>query len=63
MAYYDPYITGLYNPLYKLNSQGFGYCSGVNLVGDIGTQLRQSDVVLLITSTSGIVSGHDFFRS
>ncbi len=27
MAYYKPYITGEYNPLYKLNSQGFGHCS------------------------------------
>ena len=26
-AYYNPYITGKYNPLYTANNQGFGHCS------------------------------------
>ncbi len=27
MAYYNPNMTGLYNPLYTANNQGFGHCS------------------------------------
>ena len=27
MLYYNPYITGQYNPLYTLNNQGFFHCS------------------------------------
>ena len=27
MAYYSPYITGEYSPLYIANKQGFGHCS------------------------------------
>ena len=30
MTYYNPHITGWYNPLYTLNNQGFFHCSGVN---------------------------------
>ena len=25
----NPHITGMYNPLYTANNQGFGHCSGV----------------------------------
>ena len=27
MAYYNPHMTGLFNPLYTANNQGFGHCS------------------------------------
>ena len=30
MVYYNPHITGQYNPLYNLNNQGFFHCSGRN---------------------------------
>ncbi len=26
MAYYNPHVTGQYNPLYTANNQGFGHC-------------------------------------
>ena len=29
MAYYNPHITGQYNPLYTANNKGLGYCSPV----------------------------------
>ncbi len=29
MAYYNPHMTGLYNPLYTANDQGFGHCQTV----------------------------------
>ena len=28
MVYYNPYITGEYNPLYNPTNQGFFHCSG-----------------------------------
>ena len=30
MAYYNPYITGYFNPLYNPTSQGFFHCSIVS---------------------------------
>ena len=30
MVYYNPHITGQYNPLYNLNNQGFFHCSLVD---------------------------------
>ena len=33
MVYYDPYITGQYNPLYSLTNQGFFHCSIVSYQG------------------------------
>ena len=35
MAYYNPHITRLYNPLYTANSQGFVHCSNGRDVGVI----------------------------
>ena len=26
MAYYNPHLTGWYNPFYTANNQGFGHC-------------------------------------
>ena len=34
MAYYNPYKTGQYNPLYTLNNQDFFHCSPGVLGGE-----------------------------
>ena len=33
MVYYNPYMTGYYNPLYNLTNQGFFHCSCDNTFG------------------------------
>ena len=37
MVYYNPHITGQYNPLYTINNQGFFHCSYHRVVFDLNT--------------------------